>query len=155
MRNAEVGTRNSRVRSGAARPALMFRVPRSAFPVCLFFAACTPVTTRPAFFPDPRALVVVLNARPERVTMELRQLVPAESLEVARSNVLDGYVETAWYDTRAHRTLHRHREDPLLGRSLRAGPDPPHRRAGVSPALRSVPHGAGSRSDPLEGRRGL
>ncbi len=88
----------------------MFRVPRSAFPVCLFFAACTPVTTRPAFFPDPRALVVVLNARPERVTMELRQLVPAESLEVARSNVLDGYVETAWYDTRAHRTLHRDRD---------------------------------------------
>ncbi|HYT05962.1 MAG TPA: hypothetical protein VEM13_13880 [Gemmatimonadales bacterium] len=52
----------------------------------------------------------MLNARPERVTMELRQLVPAESLEVARSNVLDGYVETAWYDTRAHRTLHRDRD---------------------------------------------
>src|SRR5207244_5579100 len=85
-------------------------VPRSALRVCLLVAACTPVTTRPDFKPDPRALVVVLNARPERVAVALDSLVPAESLEVARSNVRDGYVETAWYDTEARRTRHHERE---------------------------------------------
>jgi len=110
MRNAEVGTRNSRARSGAAKPAFMFRVPRSAFAVCLFFASCTPVTTRPDFRPDPRAPAAILNARPERVTAELANLVAAESLEVARFNVRDGYVETAWYDTEARRTRHHERD---------------------------------------------
>src|SRR5579864_7697152 len=52
-------------------------------------AACTPVTTRPDFGPDPRALVVILNARPERVTTELATLVAAESLVVERINVRD------------------------------------------------------------------
>ena len=70
----------------------------------------TPVTTRPDFRPDPRAPGVILNARPERVTAELANLVPAESLEVARFNVRDGYVETAWYDTDAHRTRHHERD---------------------------------------------
>src|SRR2546422_9633678 len=110
MRNAEVGTRNSRGRSRAATPALMFRVPRSAFRVCLLLAACTPITTRPDFRPDPGALVVTLDARPERITAALDSLVPAESLEIAHSNVRDGYVETAWYDTQAHRTR-RHERD--------------------------------------------
>lgn len=67
--------------------------------------ACTPVTTRPAFRPDPRALVVLLNARPERITAELATLVAAESLEVLRASVVDGYVETAWYDTAAQRSV--------------------------------------------------
>jgi hypothetical protein len=110
MRNAEVGTRNSRVRSCAAKLGLLVRVPRSAFRVCLCFAACTPVTTRPAFQPDPRALVVLLDARPARVTTELTSVIAADSLEVARFNVRDGYVETAWYDAAAHRTL-RHERD--------------------------------------------
>jgi hypothetical protein len=73
-------------------------------------AACTPITTRPDFRPDPRAHTVILNARPERVTAELASLVPAESLEVTRFNVRDGYVETAWYDTEARRTRHREQE---------------------------------------------
>jgi hypothetical protein len=60
--------------------------------------ACTPITTRPDFRPDPRALVIVLGARPERVTLELETLVPAESLALERVNARDGYVETAWYD---------------------------------------------------------
>jgi hypothetical protein len=77
--------------------------------VAALLVACTPVTTRPPFRPDPQALVVLLNARPERITAELATLVPAESLEVARSSVVDGYVETAWYDTRAHRSLRRDR----------------------------------------------
>src|SRR5207245_7150331 len=98
MRNAERGTRNRRVGVVARDATLLFRVPTSAFRVCLLLAACTPVTTRPDFKPDPRALVVILNARPERVTPGIDSLVRAESLEVQRVNVRDGYVETAWYD---------------------------------------------------------
>ena len=78
--------------------------------IAALLVACTPVTTRPPFRPDAQALVVLLNARPERITAELATLVTAESLEVARSNVVDGYVETAWYDTRAHRSLRRDRD---------------------------------------------
>lgn len=70
----------------------------------------TPVSTRPEFLPDPRAPVVLLDARPERVTLELQTLVPAESLEVARLNVRDGYVETAWYDPERHRSYHHDRD---------------------------------------------
>jgi len=76
----------------------------------LLLAACTPVTTRPGFFPDPRAPVVFLNARPERVTLELQTLVPAESLVVAHLNVRDGYMETAWFDPAGRRSF-RHERD--------------------------------------------
>jgi hypothetical protein len=82
-------------------------------------AACTPITTRPDFRPDPRALVVILNARPERVTAALDSLVPAESLEVARANLRDGYVETAWYDTRARRTRRHEREITNLAATVK------------------------------------
>ena len=119
MRNAEVGTRNSRARSVAATRALMFRVPRSAFRVCLLLSACTPITTRPDFRPDPRALVVTLDARPERITAALDSLVPAESLEVAHANVRDGYVEAAWYDTQAHRIRHHEREITNLAATVK------------------------------------
>lgn len=74
------------------------------------FVSCTPVTTRPDFRPDPRALVAILNARPERVTLGIDSLVPAESLEVAHFNLRDGYVETVWYDVRAHRARHHDHE---------------------------------------------
>lgn len=77
---------------------------------CLCLAACTPVTTRPDFRPDPRALVVTLNARPERVTVGVDSVVTAESLVVDRFNVRDGYLETAWYDTKARRTRRRDRD---------------------------------------------
>ena len=110
MRNAECGMRN---RSGVSRgpiPTFTFRIPHSAFRIWVLVAACTPVTTRPDFRPDPGALVVTLDARPERITAALDSLVPAESLEIAHSNVRDGYVETAWYDTQAHRTR-RHERD--------------------------------------------
>lgn len=82
-------------------------------------AACTPVTTRPDFRPDPRALVVLLDARPERVTAELATLAPAESLAVARINVRDGYLETAWYDPQARRSYHRDRDIRDLGATVK------------------------------------
>src|SRR5438046_3787948 len=119
MRNSECGMRN---RSGMSRdtiPTLTFRIPHSAFRILVLLAACTPITTRPDFRPDPRALTVVLDARPERVTTVLDSLVAAESLEVARANVRDGYVETAWYDTQAHRTRHHEREITNLAATVK------------------------------------
>ncbi len=96
-----------------------FRTPHSAFRILLLVAACTPITTRPDFRPDPRASKVILDARPERVTAVLDSLVAAESLEVAHANVRDGYVATAWYDTRAHRTRHHEREITNLAATVK------------------------------------
>src|SRR5213596_1975699 len=103
LRIADCGLRigRARVQAHDDRP-LPIRNPQSAIRICLVLASCTPVTTRPDFRPDPRAPAVILNARPERVA--------AESLEVARFNVRDGYVETAWYDTEARRTRHHERD---------------------------------------------
>src|SRR2546425_9720375 len=81
MRNAECGVRNGRVSELARDLSLLLRIPHSAFRILVLLAACTPITTRPAFRPDPRALTVVLDARPERVTTVLDSLVAAESLE--------------------------------------------------------------------------
>ena len=102
--------RNRSEMSRGTIPTLTFRLPHSAFRILVLVAACTPITTRPDFRPDPGALVVILDARPERITAALDSLVPAESLEVAHSNVRDGYVETAWHDTQARRTRHHERE---------------------------------------------
>ena len=121
LRIADCGLRSAA--RGAKAPAdlpLPFRIPQSAIRnAVLLLAACTPVTTRPDFRPDPRALVVMLNARPERVTAGLDSLVPAESLEVAHANVQDGYVETAWYDAEAHRTRHHEREISNLAATVK------------------------------------
>jgi len=87
--------------------------------VVALLLSCTPVTTRPDFRPDPRALVIILDARPERVTAVLDSLVPAESLEVAHANVRDGYVETAWHDTQAHRTRRHEREITNLAATVK------------------------------------
>ncbi len=119
MRNGECGTRNTKGGVAARNLTQLFRVPTSAFPVWLLVAACTPITTRPDFRPDPRALAIILDARPERVTTVLDSLVPAESLEVAHANVRDGYVETAWYDTQAHRTRHHEREITNLAATVK------------------------------------
>jgi hypothetical protein len=118
MRNAEGGTRN---RSSALHVGRLpsridlpnqFRAPTSAFRVCLLLAACSPVTARPDFKPDPQAPEVILNARPPRVTPEIAASVAAESLRVERVNVRDGYVETAWYDTRTGRSFAGTRDVP-------------------------------------------
>ena len=121
LRIADCGLRNERAGVGTRHEfPLPIRNPKSAIRnILLLLAACTPVTTRPDFKPDPRALVVVLNARPERVAVALDSLVPAESLEVARSNVRDGYVETAWYDTEARRTRHHERDIASFTRTVK------------------------------------
>src|SRR6058998_4307479 len=120
LRIVDCGLRISDERSSRARTAILpIRNPKSAIPIALLLAACTPITTRPDFRPDPRALSIILDARPERVTTVLDSLVAAESLEVARASVRDGYVETAWYDTQAHRSRHHEREITNLGATVK------------------------------------
>ena len=119
VRSVECGVRSRPTDVGARVLNLSFRTPHSALRIRLLLAACTPITTRPAFRPDPRALTVVLDARLERVTTVLDSLVAAESLEVARANVRDGYVETAWYDPQAHRTRHHEREITNLAATVK------------------------------------
>jgi len=69
--------------------------------------------------PDPLALEVTLLARPERVTAELPAVVAAESLRVERTNVRDGYLETAWYDTRTGRSHPGLGDVPNLGANVK------------------------------------
>jgi len=146
-----IGGREVKARTDVPR---LFRNPKSAIRnIVLLFAACTPITTRPDFRPDPRALVVILDARPERVTAALDSLVPVESLEVARANVRDGYVETAWYDTHARRTRHHEREIAHLAATVKirfwADPwVPGQTRLTVEPVYRP-------RYDPSRPERGL
>src|SRR5207247_7552207 len=119
VRSVECGVRSRPTDVGARVLTLSFRTPHSALRICLLLAACTPITTRPDFRPDPRALSIILDARPERVTTMLDSLVAAESLEVARANVRDGYVETAWYDTQAHRVRHPARDHTHLAATVK------------------------------------
>jgi hypothetical protein len=67
-------------------------------------AACTPVTTRPAFAPFPEAPAVVLDAPPLRVLGEVRSWLTEAGLRLDRASVEDRFVETAWYDTRTRRS---------------------------------------------------
>jgi len=104
-------------------------------------AACSPVTTRPAFQPLPEALVLTLEAPPPRITAAAVEWLTGEGLRVARSNTIDGYVETDWYDTRAKRTHGGMGDVPDLAVTVKlrcwADPDVPGRtRLTVEPVYR-------------------
>ena len=118
--------RNCRARSSAATLATPFPIPHSAFRICLLLAACTPATTRPDFFPFPEAPILILDARPERVTRELATLVPAESLRIERMNARDGYLETSWYDAKTGRSFAGARDlpNPAAAVKIRCWADP-------------------------------
>lgn len=111
---------STEMRRTERRRALTAASPAAAsLSAAVLILSCTPVTTRPPFFPDPRAPVLILNARPEPVTIGIDSLVRAESLEVAHVNVRDGYVETAWYDTNTHRSAHHEHEIHDLGATVK------------------------------------
>src|SRR3989337_535876 len=95
MRNGERGMWNVRARSEAATPIVRFRISHSAFRILVFAAACTPVTTRPAFAPYPEALHAVINAPPARVTAEAQAWLAAESVAVRFASARDAFLETA------------------------------------------------------------
>src|SRR2546426_751058 len=77
LRIVDCGLRIDNGRSSRGwTPTALIRNPQSAIRnwFCCFLAACTPVTTRPDFLPDPRAARLVLDApRPER---DLEVVVP-------------------------------------------------------------------------------
>jgi len=64
-----------------------------------FGAACSPSTTRPDVRPFPQALTAVLTAPPGVVVPAIDSLVQARGVRVKRASVIDGYVESDWYDT--------------------------------------------------------
>lgn len=66
--------------------------------VLVLIAACTPVTTRPAFAPYPEALHAVINAPRARVTEEARTWLAANGPTVRHTSSIDGFLETDWYD---------------------------------------------------------
>ncbi len=63
-------------------------------------AACAPGTTRPSFLPYPEAVMVILPAPPARVTAQVSAWLAGEGLKIEWMSVQDGYVETAWFNTR-------------------------------------------------------
>jgi hypothetical protein len=97
MRSSECGTRNG------WRGLCPFRIPHFAFSI--FALACNPTTTRPDFRPLPQARAAQILARPQQVIPAAAALVVAESLRVRHASPRDGYLETDWYDTRAHRSF--------------------------------------------------
>src|SRR5437899_851266 len=72
--------------------------------VALLVAACDPATTRPPFFPFPESPSAILDARPQRVLPEAAAWLTGQGLTIERSSVQDLFLETAWYDTRTHRS---------------------------------------------------
>src|SRR2546421_10201589 len=95
VRSAECGVRSVTMWIATRDLTQQLRIPHSALGILVLLAACTPVTTRPDFLPDPRAARLVLDAPPARGTPEIAALVTAESLQVERMDGSDGYVETA------------------------------------------------------------
>jgi hypothetical protein len=72
------------------------RVTRNAF--ALLLAACTPVTTRPAFAPYPEAVHAVIDAPPAQVTEEAGAWLAAQGTAVALASPRDGFLETRWQE---------------------------------------------------------
>jgi hypothetical protein len=89
-------------------------------------SACSPATTRPDFKPFPQALTAVVTAPPERVVPVVDSLVEALGVRVRRASVVDGYLETDWYDTETKRSFGEQQHMPDLRRTvkLRCWADP-------------------------------
>jgi hypothetical protein len=77
-----------------------FRISHFAFrTVVLFLIACNPASTRPAFLPNPQALTSIVGASNDQVVPYLNSWLAGEGFRVEWSNVIDGYVESAWFNT--------------------------------------------------------
>ena len=77
---------------------------RSLGPFLAVLAACTPATSRPAFLPYPQALAGVVATRPARIVPELAGWLMSEGLKIEWASPLDGFVETAWFNTRTRQS---------------------------------------------------
>ena len=98
-----------------------FRLPRFAFRVLelLLLTSCSPATTRPDFFPYPQAPKELLDARRERVVPALVEFITTDSLKIKRASVVDGYVETDWYDIRQRRSYAHNSAVPDLAHTIK------------------------------------
>src|SRR5437660_12345166 len=114
VRSAECGVRSVTMWIATRDLTQQLRIPHSALGILVLLAACTPVTTRPDFLPDPRAARLVLDAPPARVTPEIAALVTAASLQADRMNAPHGHVQPAWHHTQSRRSLRGRRPVPDL-----------------------------------------
>src|SRR5437667_11301231 len=119
VRSAECGVRSVTMWIATRDLTQQLRIPHSALGILVLLAACTPVTTRPDFLPDPRAARLVLDAPPARVTPEIAALVTAESLQGERMNVPDGHVETGGSATQARRPFRGAGDAPDVAATLK------------------------------------
>ena len=71
----------------------------------VLLAACTPITSRPAFLPYPEALVAIVDAPAPRIVPEAMAWLASQGLRVEWSSPRDGYVETAWFNVRTRRSM--------------------------------------------------
>ncbi|MGH7700345.1 MAG: hypothetical protein ACREMJ_07500 [Gemmatimonadales bacterium] len=65
---------------------------------------CNPASTRPQFLPHPEAPAGYVDAARERLTPELAAWLTAQGLAVQHASVVDGFVETAWFDAERRRS---------------------------------------------------
>lgn len=63
----------------------------------LVTAACSPVTTRPAFRPVPQATEILLVGDPVAVTRHAAAWIAAAGVPTVHVSEIDRYVETDWY----------------------------------------------------------
>ncbi len=63
----------------------------------LVTAACSPVTTRPAFRPVPQAIQFLLVGDPAAVTRHAAAWIDSAGVPTVHVSEIDRYVETDWY----------------------------------------------------------
>jgi len=73
--------------------------------VVLAVLACTAVTTRPRFGPQPGTPVDTLSANPGTVIKTLAATLLERGLKMHRVSEAEGYVETAWFDPVTKRSV--------------------------------------------------
>jgi hypothetical protein len=97
--------------------------------VAMAVLACTAVTTRPRFGPQPGALVDTLTTSPGMAIRTLATTLAERGLKVHRISEAEGYVETAWFDPVTKRSVgqeHLHTNRVFRVRAF-ADSIPPHR----------------------------
>ena len=70
---------------------------RRAAAVLLVTAACSPVSTRPAYRPVPQAAQLLLVGDPVAVTRHAAAWIAAAGVPTVRVSEIDRYIETDWY----------------------------------------------------------
>jgi hypothetical protein len=72
----------------------------------LWIGACNPNTARPSFGPITGAATAEIDLRVPVATRVLTDMLRADSLPVSKSEPLDGYIETSWFDTATGKPAH-------------------------------------------------